>query len=230
MATVLIPWRGGCVHRAKAWDWVGQRWASTEHDIVVCEAPSGPWCKAAAVMPCVATADEVVVVADADCWSDGIPKAIAAAEAGAAWAVPHRRVHRLTEKATEYLLGGYKVPHSLEVEGDEVNGPGPYNGFVGGGIFVVRRDVLLDVPLDPRFLGWGGEDASWRDAMLTLIGEPHRERDPLFHLWHPPQPRRSRKVGSAANQALRTRYVRAVQYPRRMHTLVAEATAALSVI
>jgi hypothetical protein len=174
-------------------------------------------------MPTVPSCDDIVIVADADCWCDGIGAAVTAVESGAAdWAAPHMKVHRLTEKATEYLLAGCQVPTSLAIEECPVNGPEPYNGFVGGGIVVVRRDVLLEVPFDPRFLGWGGEDASWRDAMLTLIGPPWRGRDPLFHLWHPPQPRRSRKVGSRESAALRTRYVRANRKPAQMRALLAE--------
>jgi hypothetical protein len=174
-------------------------------------------------MPSVtADADEIVVVADADCWTDGILDAVLAVNAGAAWAVPHKAVHRLTEKSTDRLLAGHHDPLALEVEACEVNGDGPYNGFHGGGIVVVRRDVLLEVPFDPRFLGWGGEDASWRDAMLTLVGTPWCGREPLFHLWHPPQPRLSRKVGSRESAALRTRYVRANRKPKQMRALLAE--------
>lgn len=212
--------------------WVWDRWRQRPYGHRVCEMPVPttrrpdgrlePWCKAAAVMPHVADADEIVIVADADCWTDGVPAAAAAVEAGADWAVPHQKVHRLTEQATDYLLAGCQVPASLAIEKCPVNGDEPYSGFHGGGIVVVRRDVLLEVPFDPRFIGWGGEDASWRDAMLTLIGSPWCGRDPLFHLWHPPQPRISRKVGSRESAALRTRYVRANRKPNQMRALLAE--------
>lgn len=204
---------------------MADRWFGLQRDldVRVCSHPNGPWSKGAAIAPHVADSRDVVVIADADCWCDGVNAAVEAVAAGHAdWAAPHTKVHRLTEKSTDYLLAGCQVPTSLAIEPCGVNGDEPYNGFVGGGIVVVRRDVLLEVPFDPRFLGWGGEDASWRDAMLTLVGPPWRGRDPLFHLWHPPQPRRDRKVGSRESAALRTRYVQANRRPSKMRALLAE--------
>jgi hypothetical protein len=224
MATVLVPWRGGCPHRERALNWVADRWFDLQLDLDWrnCWMPDGPWSKGAAIGPEVASADSIVIVADADCWTEGIPAAVAAVEAGADWAVPHKTVHRLTEKSTAYLLAGCTEPVALETERCEVNGDGPYNAIHGGGIVVVRRDVLLEVPFDPRFTGWGGEDTSWRDAMLTLVGEPWRGREPLFHLWHPPQERMNRFIGSPENHVLRTRYVRANRRPKAMRALLAE--------
>jgi hypothetical protein len=226
MATVLVPWRRGDPHRERAWRWVRDRWInlSLPGSVTVSSPPPGPWCKAAAVMPSVATTGphEIIVIADADCWSDGILDAVLAVNGGADWAVPHKTVHRLTEKATDYLLAGRGDPLALEVESCETNGDGPYNGIHGGGIVVVRRDVLLEVPFDPRFTGWGGEDASWRDAMLTLVGAPWAGTAPLIHLWHPPQPRINRFIGNKENAALRKRYVRAHRHPDQMRALLAE--------
>ncbi len=216
MATVLIPWRGGDPHREAAWEWVRERWSGLPYGLQLCEPPPGPWCKAAALMPAVSGSEEVVVLADADVWCDEVTAAVSAVEGGAEWAVPHKEVRRMTEKATSYLMAGCLSPIALETDED------PYNGIPGGGIVVVRRDVLLEVPFDPRFLGWGGEDVSWRDAMLTLVGAPWRGRAPFFHLWHPPQPRLSRKVGSRESAALRTRYVRANSHPKQMRALLAE--------
>jgi hypothetical protein len=224
MATVLVPWRGGDPHREAAWRWVRDRWIDLKlpGQVICCHAEPGLWSKGGALTPSVVDADDVVVLADADCWTEGVSAAVAAVEAGADWAVPHKKVHRLTEKSTAYLLAGCTQPLALETEPCEVNGDGPYNGMHGGGIVVVRRDILLEVPFDPRFTGWGGEDASWRDAMLTLVGPPWCGREPLFHLWHPPQPRLNRKVGSRESAALRTRYVRATRKPNQMRALLAE--------
>ena len=228
MATVLVPWRGGCSYRLAALDWVLGKWIEIGYSagcgLELQQSASGAWSKGDAINKGARWRDdaEILVVADADCWTDGIAAAVAAVEAGADWAVPHKTVHRLTEQSTAYLLAGCKEPLALETEECEVNGDGPYNGMHGGGIVVVRRDVLLGIPFDERFEGWGGEDASWRDAMLTLVGAPWCGQDPLFHLWHPPQPRISRKVGSRENAALRTRYVRANRKPKQMRALLAE--------
>lgn len=223
MATVLVPWRGGCPHRRRARDWVLRKWDQLRYPVDLLRSPAAlPWSKGALISRGVPGASEIVIVADADCWTDGIGQAVTAVENGAPWAVPHLKVHRLTERATDYLLSGCREPLALETEPCEINGDEPYNGYVGGGIVVVRRDVLLEVPFDPRFQGWGGEDSSWRDAMLTLIGPPWRGREPLFHLWHPPQPRMNRFMGTPENHALRKRYVRVNRKPKQMRALLNE--------
>lgn len=217
MATVLVPWRGGDPHREAAWRWVRERWRNLPHPVVRCWSQSGPWRKGEVIRDFSRQVDdEILILADADVWCDGIEAAIEAVEAGAGWAAPHQKVHRLTERATDYLLRGCCEPLALDTIED------PYNGIPGGGIVVVRRKTLLEVPFDPRFNGWGGIDTSWRDAMLTLIGAPRRGRDPLFHLYHPPQPRRTRKVGSRENDLLRRRYVRATGRRKQMRALLAE--------
>jgi hypothetical protein len=218
--TVVVPWRGGCEHRERAWGWVSSRYAQQhpQWDVVLAGAPSGAWSKARAVMPAVRhLADELVVVADADVWCAELEPAVAAVQAGAMWAMPHRQVIRLTETATAQLHAGLAEPWDLPAEQR-------YVGVHGGGIVIASRDVLLEVPLDPRFEGWGQEDQSWALALATLAGGCWRGTVPLAHLWHPPQQRASRARGSAANVALWTRYVAARGRPERMRELLDEVS------
>jgi hypothetical protein len=100
---VIVPWRAGCEHRERAWAWVQARYAAVHPawPLIVAPCPPGPWVKAAAVMPAaLATDDDVLIIADADVWCDGLAEAVAAVEAGRSWAMPHLEVHRLTELAT----------------------------------------------------------------------------------------------------------------------------------
>lgn len=172
-------------------------------------------------MPALAasTAD-IVVVADADVWCDETETAVEEVAAGAGWAIPHRGVFRLTETATSQVLAGESW---IDLELDER----PYLGLLGGGIVVAHRETLLTIPLDPRFIGWGGEDDSWGMALRTMLGPPARGRGQLVHLWHPPQPRVTRRRGSAANWKLRGRYLAAVDDPAAMRRLLTEAHDAL---
>jgi hypothetical protein len=162
--------------------------------------------------------DEIVVVADADAWTDGLPEAVQAVEGGAPWAVPHSRVHRLTEKATGKALAGEPF-HGQEVE------QRPYMGVLGGGFVVAPREVILSIPLDGRFVGWGQEDECWSMALNCLVGPPVRGSWDLWHLYHPPQPRLTRRHGSQESWALRRRYLRARHDPVQMQKLVEEAHA-----
>lgn len=157
---------------------------------------------------------DVVVLADADVFSAGVEAAVEAVTLGAAWAVPHDRVLRLDQASTEQLLLSGE-PGTSYVER-------PYPPMIGGGLLVARRDVLLEVPLDRRFIGWGQEDECHGRALRCLHGEPWRGRADLIHLWHPPQERQSRAIGSDESWALGRRYRRARNDPDAMRELLRE--------
>jgi hypothetical protein len=223
MTTVLVPWRPS-PQREAIWTYVQRLYAERHPDweVRLCEASTGPWCKAAALMDAVSgCADDVVVIADADVWCNGIAEAVEAVGPRHRWAVPHLKVRRLTQEATAEVLAGAD-PATLPTESR------PYNGMLGGGIVAVQRQALLEVPLDRRFVGWGREDCAWRDAMLTLAGKAWRGDAPLFHLWHPPQPRprAARTESFPHNEALYACYVAARKRPDQMWALIAEAKGA----
>jgi hypothetical protein len=206
-AAVILPFAGDCPHRTEALAFV-RRWYARHFPTWPCHVafgPSDPWCKAQAVMPLVRKCSlQVVIVADADVYCDGLREAVEAVRAGVPWAVPHKRVVRLDAKGT-----GHDEP--------------PYEPLIGGGLLVARRDVLRDVPLDSRFRGWGGEDESWGLALRCLFGEPWQGKSDLIHLWHPPQERMTRRIGNEANWQLRRRYRRARGDPAAMRELLQEA-------
>lgn len=208
---MIIPWRGGCDHRARALRWVLEQLRTAGFEVRLAESPEGPWCKAAAVNPAVLVSDaDVVVVHDADVWCDGLPDAVKHVET---WSVPHQEVLRLTEASTRALVDSQPGRRKLEES---------YMGLRGGGIVVAPRQVLVDVPLDGRFKGWGDEDTSWAYALWTLVGKPWRGGHQLVHLWHPPQPRLTRDLGSVESRALHRRYKAARFDPERMRALVEE--------
>ena len=187
--------------------------------VTVAPAPGGPWCKAAAIAPAAAAAADadVLIIADADVWTDGLAAAVDAVTSGLTpWAIPHRLVHRLTPAATDRLLNDRPVKL---VEHDER----PYAGIAGGGIVVLTRAALAATPMDPRFTGWGQEDQAWGVALHVLHGLPWRGDADLLHLWHPPQQRATRKIGSPEGQALHRRYLRARRDPAQMRALLQEA-------
>jgi hypothetical protein len=212
-AEALIPWRAGCPHRERAFEWLRER---LPYPVRVGEGGT-PWVKAHAI---AAAAEEssadIVVVHDADVWCDGLPAAVEAVRNGEPWAIPHGFVYRLTEASTPYFMGG---THPEELPADA-----RYWGFAGGGIVVLRRTDLLRVPLDPRFVGWGGEDESWAIALEATLGKPWRGNELLIHLWHPPQERASRRYGSLESRSLVRRYRSARRNPALMEELLAEVS------
>lgn len=224
MAVVVVPWQPGCPHRHAALEWLTDR-LDRDHpawEVRVAELPAdGPWVKASAVH--AAAGDlrpgDTVVVHDADVYCPGTPAAIGAVLDGAPWAIPHRGVHRLTAGATALVLHGTEPHHDLE------RTERAYTGVPGGGIVALPAGTLRRVPLDPRFVGWGQEDVSWALALNVLAGHPWRGKAPLWHLYHPPQLRASRKVGSPDSHALHRRYRAARRDPAAMQALVDEGRA-----
>lgn len=217
---VIVPFTASTLERVQLLAWVIDRHRRAGRDVTIGEAaPDGPWVKAAAVNPAVAasTAD-VVVVADADVWCDGLDAAITAVQAGAAWAVPHHRVMRLTAASTAAVLAGADHRDAGAMRLAER----PYPGVAGGGLVVARRDVLEEVPLDARFVGWGREDQAWGAALSVLHGKPWRGIEPLLHLWHRPQERPSRSRGCTTSERLWRRY-QAARTPAAMRTVIGEA-------
>lgn len=214
---VVIPYTGGCQHRERALRWVTARYRESFPDWTIVIAHYGKrGVKASAVMPAVKRCrSDLVLVADADCWTDGIARAVAMVEEGAPWAVPHGQVFRLTKEGTDALLAGESWDQQ------ELDRP-PYVGYEGGGITIAPRKTLLSVPMDEHFDGWGQEDQSWGLALNALAGGSWRGSTPLIHLWHPPQQRMTRKWGSVASRERYRLYMAARRNPHKMRELLQE--------
>lgn len=178
----------------------------------------GVWCKAAAVALAIPDVDgDVLIVHDADVVVDPEPlrAAVTHVEDGiAGWAMPHEQVHRLTQTATEqfYADSAVRRPEQLERR--------PYRGVDGGGIVVLPRATYDAVPLDRRFLGWGGEDRAWGMALTTLHGPPRRGRGILRHLWHAHPSRDRRTFERPESLDLLFAYERHVGRPEMMAALI----------
>jgi hypothetical protein len=210
---VLVPWAGSCAHRVAAWGYV-HSWYERNHPtwkIIRGHGRSGAqWCKAQAVADALSrTRADVLVVADADVIAPDIGRAVREVTEGSPWAIPHDKLHRLTEEATRQVLRGAD-PQAVCAARTSLT-QAPYRGYAGGGITVVRRHVYGSTPLDPRFLGWGQEDESWATALTLMHGQPWRSTGPMWHLWHPPQARISRTTGSHGSRQLAQQY-------RRIHS------------
>lgn len=162
---------------------------------------------------------DILIVADADVWVDKLDEAVGVFQAGMAWVIPHRLVHRLNQEATERVLEGAEPASAAQDGGYDQQ---PYTGWAGGGVAVLRRVDYERAPMDPRFVGWGSEDASFALALDCVLGRHTRLDADLWHLWHPPQPRMNRQVGSPEGEDLWRRYRKAARNRDRMLALIDE--------
>lgn len=219
--SVVVPYRGGQEHRDANWLFLRERWyrlarsMSPNWEVITGACSDGPWVKADAIADALSRATgSILVVADADVWCEGVIGAVRqVSEERYPWAVPHLAVHRLTEAATRHLRDSNPIGH------DDLDEQ-PYEGVVGGGMFVIDRAAYENAPMDRRFKGWGQEDVSAGLAWATLYGQPWRGIDPLWHLWHPPMERMTRVAGSTEGLKLWQEYRRANHNRRLMRELV----------
>lgn len=198
---VLIPYGNETPWRKMALEHV-KKWYSEELENPRVEVGfhSNPWCKAQAVANALASCEEsIIVIADADCVTPGLKKAVRAVQQGAPWAMPHLKVYRMGQIASKHIFEGVN-PGSLTGQTRWLD-QNPYKGYEGGGITVLRREVYLNSPLDPGFVGWGQEDEAWAMALNGLYGPSWRGVAPLYHLWHEKPPRVSRYAGSPQSLA-----------------------------
>jgi hypothetical protein len=208
----------GLSHRERAWQSVEARLVDDGWPILTGPNVSGLWCKSLAVEAAIhpTQPDDVLVVHDADVLVDraAMRQAVERVEAGVvAWAMPHSEVHRLTAAATFRYYETGEVPEDAELL------RWPYVGVEGGGAVVLRRSTYDDVPIDPRFLGWGDEDVCWGWALRTLLGAPWRATSRLVHLWHPHAAPGAQRSPRWESDTLRRRYRAAFECPARMRAL-----------
>lgn len=219
--SIIVPWREGDQHRARGWDWVSGKLRAALPNAELILAQDGengdvPFSRSRAIMNGAARArHDLLVVTDADVWSYGLLDAINAVADGAPWATPHTKIHRLAKSVTERLYAGhYPTPRSA------CERP-PYVGNLGGGLVVVTKQTLDQVPFDRRFTGWGREDDAWQMAVKMLLPHGVRFEHPLYHLWHPAQPSSGNRTRSP-NQKLFLRYRSVADDPTRLQLLLDE--------
>lgn len=226
--SLIVPLTSSSTERVRNWEWCRRRYEQFHPDweIVTADDPGpGEWSKGRAVDAAVTNASgDVLVLADADLLINPEPleHAVAVAET-APWVVPHSAVYRLTEHATQSLALNHD-PRSVVVKQlpREQLARRLYQGPAGGGYVALTRAAYETVGgIDPRFLGWGGEDISFARALDTLIGAHVRVGAAVWHLHHPPLYGR-RRAGSPASEALAVRYLDANREPDAMRALIAE--------
>ena len=219
--SIVVPFRSGCPQRERIWSFLRGRWIARFPDwqLITAEDDLGPWRKGLAVRRGIElSTGDIIAIVDADVWCDAVEQGVELACGGAPWVMPFTRVVRLTESATNQVLLGGDV---AAIAGRRRSRAEPaYVQSAAGGMVILQRSIAFTVPIDERFTGWGQEDEAWRLALETLAGPRARVDASLLHLWHPPQERLTRSIGSREGAELRRRYSLARGNPDLMRDLV----------
>ena len=212
-----------CEYRKRIWEFIRKKWETTYPNwkIVIgeCNNCEDGWRKGVAVFDGVSKTDsEFIIVADADVWVSNLHKYI---NKNSKVVKPNRAVYRLTEYASELVLSGKHDINKLWKEKSMLLEK-PYRQVFGGGLLFLRRDIYIDIPIDPRFCGWGKEDSSWGLALKTLVekGNIGRGQSPLIHLYHPPEPRVKRNKAFEHNEEIYSEYKQAYKDIKKMSDIM----------
>lgn len=222
--TVVVPFAANDdPYREAALDFVVEWLRPHGWPIVVEPGDPDPWSKGATIaraMRRVSTPGLVLHDADVLVEHSAVTSCASAVVAGYAWAQPHDEVFRLSRRTTQLVLAR------------QMRGPHPFLGIAaldrprhlaarGGGIVVLSRDAYdLVGGIDPRFVGWGGEDISFARALDTLAGPSFRLRVPMWHLYHEPQTILPGRRASPESERLASQYLDAVGSEEQMRSVI----------
>lgn len=208
--SIVVPIMPDSSHRDRSWEWVRRRYEVLHPDWEIIEGrvpASGKWRKGEAVARGLEQASHhTLIVADSDCIvsPDALERAVATLrEEDVGWVVPHGLVHRVSQEMTDTVLNADPSPYpfsGLKVTYERK----PYEGFAGGGMFVVDRsdyEAVGGIPL--CFEGWGAEDECLAVVLNTLLEGQVRMQHDLWHLWHPTSRSKNVKQNKVNRQMLR---------------------------
>jgi hypothetical protein len=231
---LIVPLSPGDPERDAAWEFVSGFYERMHPGLTVTVGRDTEgwwerrgWSKGYAIADgAKSTSASIMVIADADVIvsPEALGYSIIAVMNGAAWSMPHGDVYRLSRRATNDVV--YLKGETLDVGAKpplKWTALPPHPGPPGGGIVVLTRSAYETVGgVDPRFVGFGGDDISFARALDTLVGPCERFNYPMTHLYHERTPRRKGNRGSAANEALAARYMLADGDKDAMRAIVAE--------
>ena len=232
MIYVLVPWRHQIGRNLDARDCVVRHYEHTFPDSVVrlCDDPEpGPFNRGRALNAGVVESHtqpgDVLVFADADLIvpTANLESAVrAVTEPGvASYVIPFDSILMTDDVSAARLttlskIAGPTVDLNIDLSGDT------FDRLSTGGVNVMLRSSFDQAGgFDPRFAGWGFEDAAFEQAALTLVGPPSWITGRAVHLWHP-STRRPDTPEHEASLALCRRYEVASGNRVLMSQLIAE--------
>jgi len=196
--SVLIPWRSDGGARERVWNYLLPLWEQTGADICVgTDTGVGPFnCSMAQNNAFAQAKHDTLVMFGADQLPDvqAMRDAEQALHSGLSWLPIMAQTSYYSRAATERILNGAN-PDDVEVD---------YTlEFCTGLVALTRQAYYAVGGMDERFVGWGYEDAAFRQSLAGMFGAPAALPHVLRCLWH----ETTHRVTESPNRALMEDYI-----------------------
>jgi len=203
IAVVLIPWRGGEVHRERNKAFVVDYYAALGLPIFLGDSGHERFNRGASRNAAATAAGDwdVALIADADCVADldAVRGALQLAEQTGKLVIAHDDFWRLSDKGTaklirhpeRYLDDPRQVVH-LMID------TRLWRGYMPSGALAISRDSFEKIGGYASIPTWGYEDSLFLEDARREVGVD-REPGWMWHLWHP------RETGTVAERELNRR-------------------------
>jgi Glycosyl transferase family 2 len=227
--SLIVPWKYA-YDRERIWSYLWPAWEEEGFEVILSPLSDFEvWRKGKAWHQGLQKAScDFVCLMDADCWVPALSEAVGLLTDGVRWVQGQNVVLRFDKQTTARLLSGeLSLEDATKLENIWEDQPRMSSAGVGT---ILRRDEADEIPLDPRFVGWGWEDNSWWEALTTMWGEPARlDSSFCYHFHHKPQSDKDRRPNSQSQTWLLSReYVRARGRPQQMQAVIDRARQAVS--
>jgi len=220
---IVVPWRGGDIHRIRSWTYTRQWWERFPWPMHVVEHEGSKpfnrsWCineGARRAWPW-----NVLLVIDADVLEDDEQQVYQAVELAAEKGVMvagHTQGKDLTQRATRKILQGEVF--------DWNRGVMKMRERCLSRVNAIPVELFTDLGgYDERYRGWGWEDSSFIRAHEVLYGGVLTVPGCSWHLWHPLSlSKAARTQDYQGGRALCNRYIEAVKGgPAAVRSILAE--------
>jgi len=144
------------------------------------------------------------------------------------WGIPYTMYSMLTEEATDVLITG-PPQGAVGLSASTLPLIRPPFRSEAGAIFMCTEDYIDIGGYDEQFHQWGLEDWAFRDAALTMLGNPYRVTGNLYHLYHSdPKGEDFGSGPSLRNKKLYKPYQDALGDPQKMSKLISKSSRKIS--
>jgi hypothetical protein len=201
--SLLVPCRADPTspQRAVNWEWLRRywRWELPDAEVIISRGSRrGVFSKARAVNAAAKRATgRVFVILDSDAYISGTALDQAAGAIDYAlrrdrrlWFVPYRQLYRLTQEASQQVLDSdprwpYRFPTPPPTAAVLSSEGSMHGKRFGAMAMAMPREAFEAVGgMDPRMVGWGGEDVAFVRALDTLYAKHKTIPADVLHLWH----------------------------------------------